>query len=97
MATTTREALAYKRLRANGWPKKEARSRAAVFAAASAGPCECGDVRHLPGDNRCPASPTYTPPVTNEGVTRSMTCRACGHVNPYHPRFGCGKCGAKSE
>ena len=46
-----------------GWSVEEAKARAAVIEAAKAGPCQCQYVRHLPGDNRCPASRYYTPPA----------------------------------
>jgi hypothetical protein len=56
----------YKRLRKLGWSHEEASARAAVIARAEAGPCRCQHVRHLPGDDRCPASPQYAPPPGNE-------------------------------
>lgn len=54
MATT------YTRLRKLGFSEAEARSRAKAIDAAQAGPCKCQDVKHLPGDERCPDS--YSPP-----------------------------------
>lgn len=56
----------YKNLRKIGHGHDEATARAKTIDAAKASPCQCGNVRHLPGDDRCPNSPTYTPSLKNK-------------------------------
>lgn len=60
----------YHAFRRLGWSHEQASWRASAVALAEAGPCRCGHVRHMPGDDRCPASPTYTAPPTNEQMGR---------------------------
>ena len=75
---STREKQTYRNLVALGWSKGEAAARAKIITAAEAGPCRCSHARHLPGDERCPSSPTYTPPTMNADIAADPTRNAAG-------------------